>query len=71
VSLLQALVEYFAAHPELIPDVAERGDVIESSSAALQESVAYVAGMTDRFACRSAVTLLNWPEEQLPSGIDR
>jgi dGTPase len=51
--------------------VAERGDVIESSSAALQESVAYVAGMTDRFACRSAVTLLNWPEEQLPSGIDR
>jgi dGTPase len=71
VRLLRALVEYFAAHPELIPDVAERGDVIESSSAALQESVAYVAGMTDRFACRSAVTLLNWPEEQLPSGIDR
>jgi dGTPase len=71
VSLLRALVEYFAAHPRLIPDVAERGGTIESPAQALQESVAYVAGMTDRFACRSAVALLNWPEDQLPSGIDR
>ena len=71
VSLLRALVEYFAAHPELIPDVAERGDVIRSSSDALREAVAYVAGMTDRYACRTAVALLDWPEDQLPSGIDR
>ena len=34
-------------------------------------SVAYVAGMTDRFACHCAVTLLDWPIDQLPSGIDR
>jgi len=71
VSLLRALVEYFAARPELIPDVAERGDVIRSSSDALREAVAYVAGMTDRYACRTAVALLDWPEDQLPSGIDR
>ena len=71
VSLLRALVEYFAARPELIPDVAERGSVIESSSDALRAAVAYVAGMTDRFACRTAVDLLDWPEDQLPSGLDR
>jgi len=71
VSLLRALVEYFAAHPGLIPDVAERGDVIRSSTDALREAVAYVAGMTDRYACRTAVALLDWPEDQLPSGIDR
>jgi dGTPase len=71
VRLLQALVEYFAAHPLQIPDVAEREDVLEGSAAALHEAVAYVAGMTDRFACRSAVALLGWPLDQLPSGIDR
>jgi dGTPase len=71
VRLLQALVEYFAAHPLQIPDVAEREDVLEGSVAALHEAVAYVAGMTDRFACRSAVALLGWPLDQLPSGIDR
>ena len=70
VAMLRALVEYFAAHPQLIPDVADSDDVA-SSSAALLLSVTYVAGMTDRFACRSAVTLLNWPIDQLPSGIDR
>jgi len=70
VGMLRALVEYFAEHPMLIPDVRERGD-LESPANALESAVAYVAGMTDRFACRSAVTLLDWPIDQLPSGIDR
>jgi hypothetical protein len=26
--------------------------------------------MTDRFACRQGVTLLDWPLDQLPKGID-
>jgi dGTPase len=69
--MLRALVEYFSVHPELIPDVIERGDVIDSPSRALEEAVAYVAGMTDRYACRSAVALLDWPIDQLPNGIDR
>jgi dGTPase len=69
VGMLRALVEYYAAHPGLIPDVAP--DEPPGQSAALELSVAYVAGMTDRFACRSAVSLLNWPIDQLPSGIDR
>lgn len=71
VSMLRALVEYFAQHPWLIPDVADNGAVIESDATALRLSVAYVAGMTDRFACRCAVTLLDWPVDKLPSGIDR
>ena len=67
VGMLRALVEYYAIHPELIPD-AQR-DV--SEAVALEQAVAYVAGMTDRFACRSAVTLLDWPIDRLPNGIDR
>ena len=30
----------------------------------------YVGGMTDRFACRQAVTLLDYPADKLPQGID-
>jgi len=71
VAMLRALVEYFAAHPSLIPDVANGDEALDSPAAALQLSVAYVAGMTDRFACHCAVTLLDWPVDQLPSGIDR
>lgn len=71
VAMLRALVEYFAEHPQLIPDVAERGGEVDTSSEALFEAVAYVAGMTDRYACRRAVTLLDWPIDRLPSGIDR
>lgn len=70
VGMLRALVEYFAEHPMLIPDVRERAE-LESPASALEEAVAYVAGMTDRFACRSAVALLDWPIDRLPSGIDR
>ena len=71
VAMLRELVEYFAAHPNLIPDVARRGAAPESPPLALRDAVSYVAGMTDRFACRSAVTLLDWPIDQLPNGIDR
>jgi dGTPase len=71
VGVLRGLVEYFAERPEEIPGGLERGRDLLGQPAALHEAVAYVAGMTDRFACRSAVTLLNWPMDQLPSGIDR
>ena len=62
IDMLRALVEHYAAHPELID---------EQPGEPLERAVAYVAGMTDRFACRSAVTLLAWPEDRLPTGIDR
>jgi dGTPase len=71
VGMLRALVEHFAAHPHLIPDVAEGGQDVANGPQSLRLAVDYVAGMTDRYACRQAVTLLDWPIDQLPNGIDR
>ncbi len=62
VAMLRALVEHYAAHPE---------DLEEADGDPLTRAVAYVAGMTDRYACRQAVALLDWPESRLPTGIDR
>jgi dGTPase len=70
VGMLRALVEYYSAQPSLIPDVAHRGEDL-SPTRALHEAVEYVAGMTDRYACRRALTQLDWPVDRLPSGIDR
>ncbi len=74
IDLLQALVEHYAAHPMLLPaqpHVAPDPNHIEADSAvALRAAVAYVGGMTDRYACRQAVTLLDWDPRRLPTGID-
>jgi dGTPase len=67
ISLLQALVEHYAAHPQHLP---EGGDTDAGSTQALHEAVTYVGGMTDRFACRQAVALLGWDTARLPQGID-
>jgi len=65
ISMLRALVEYFADRPNLIPTVGFPG--VEAGSApALRAAVTYVAGMTDRFACQSAVARLGWDPSQLP-----
>ncbi|MBI4883695.1 MAG: HD domain-containing protein [Actinobacteria bacterium] len=67
IDLLRALVEHFADNPELLPNGHDhtRGDV-----SAMHAAVAYVGGMTDRFACRQGVLLLDWPRDRLPRGID-
>jgi dGTPase len=70
VGMLRALVEYYSVHPTLIPDVVERTESPHADDA-LHDAVEYVAGMTDRYACRSAVMHLEWPIDQLPNGIDR
>ena len=67
ISLLRALVETYAAQPHLLPD-ANQFDT--GSTEALHAAVAYVGGMTDRFACRQGIALLDWPRDQLPQGID-
>tara|TARA_Y100000310_G_scaffold267022_1_gene278786 strand:+ start:199 stop:1374 length:1176 start_codon:yes stop_codon:yes gene_type:complete len=64
VEMLQALVEHLLASPGDLP--AELQDPGDSDRLAV---VNYVAGMTDRFACRSAVRLLGWNEERLPTGV--
>jgi dGTPase len=67
ISLLRALVEHYAAHPQLLPD---DSGLDAGSPLALHAAVTYVGGMTDRFACRQGVALLDWPLDQLPQGID-
>ena len=67
IALLRALVEYYADRPNLLPDA---HGLDAGSPAALRAAVAYVGGMTDRFACRQALALLGWERDRLPAGID-
>ena len=70
VAVLQALVEYFGDRPNLIPDADEgTADLTGGDPLALRAAVAYVAGMTDRFAFSRAVALIGWDPEKLPVGI--
>jgi len=63
IEVLHALVEYYTARPGALPsDFAEGG---------VRSAVAYVAGMTDRFAFETAAELLGWDPDRLPKGIGR
>jgi dGTPase len=64
VDLLRALVEHLAAHAGDLP--AEYRVADDPVLAA----VAYVDGMTDRFACATAVSRLGWDPDRLPRGQD-
>ncbi len=68
VGLLRALVEHLADRPNTIPGV--DGEPVAGSPEALRAAVTWVAGMTDRFACRAAVAHLGWDRSRLPAGID-
>ena len=67
ISLLQALVEHYAAHPAVCCPTSATD---AGSATQLRDAVTYVGGMTDRFACRQAVALLGWDTDRLPQGID-
>ena len=67
VAMLQALVEHAAGHPQVLPG---RPPLDPGSPEALSAAVTWVGGMTDRFACQQAMTLLDWPAEALPGGLD-
>ena len=68
IEVLHALVEYYSEHPGLISDGPEAEP---QSDLAVRAAVAYVAGMTDRYAFDMAIRHLRWPAERLPRGIDR
>ena len=79
ITMLRALVEFFADRPHAIPVPTARAalgladgtvDMIDADSAdAYRAAVAYVGGMTDRFACQQALTHLDWDPARLPKGI--
>ena len=66
VALLRALVEHYADRPHLLPDPPRAAG---GSDEAVRAAVTYVAGMTDRFACRQAMALLDWDPAKLPAGV--
>jgi dGTPase len=63
IGMLRALVEHYVECPADLPETATTGDL-------LHDAVAYVDGMTDRFACAQAVALIDWPAHRLPRGLD-
>lgn len=66
IAVLQALVEYYAEHPQalgLAPD--------DEAEHRLRAAVTWVAGMTDRFAFHNAITLVGYDPNKLPKGIGR
>jgi dGTPase len=76
IALLRALVEHYADRPHSIPmqtmsvALGTRADYVDAGSPeALRAAVAYVAGMTDRFACQEGLTQLSWDPAALPRGI--
>jgi dGTPase len=78
VALLRALVEHYADRPHAVPQqtaTASLGAEVEVTQLAagdddaVRVAVAYVAGMTDRYACEQGLTLLNWDPDKLPRGI--
>jgi dGTPase len=64
--MLRALVEHYVARPAHLPEGTKSADVEQLTRSA----VAYVAGMTDRFACEQAERLLDWPASEMPAGFD-
>lgn len=70
VDLLRALVEHYHAHPEHMAVAFDGTTGQARSPEALHQAVTYVGGMTDRFACRQGIQLLNYDRARLPQGID-
>jgi dGTPase len=68
IRMLRALVECYADRPNLLPLDRQVG-VDASAPEAWRAAVTYVSGMTDRFACQQALTLLGWDRSQLPKGV--
>ena len=69
VDVLRALVDHFSDRPHLIPAVRPDDALTGGEPGAVRAAVAYVAGMTDRFAFSQAVALLGWDPDKLPVGI--
>lgn len=70
ISMLRALVEYYADRPHLLDERHRTESTVAGSEDALRAAVSWVSGMTDRYACRQAMTLLGWDRDRLPEGID-
>lgn len=68
ITLLQALVEHYANHPKDLPS---NNGLVPGDNETMRRAVIYVSGMTDKFACAQATSLLSWPADQLPRGLSQ
>jgi len=67
VSVLRALVEHLSADPARLPDRLLTDD---SEAGVRHAAVAWVAGMTDRYAINAAREWLDFDPDALPRGVD-
>jgi dGTPase len=63
VAVLRALVEFYLEHPTALPSPSSFDIPVEDR---IRAAVAYVAGMTDRYAFDRAVVELGWDPARLP-----
>jgi len=68
IDVLRGLVDYFIAHPDEVPG---KEEVPFGADPQSWRAVAYVAGMTDRFAFEQAETLLGYDLRRMPAGMGR
>ena len=64
VGMLRSLIDHFMAMPDDLPR-----PFLEDHGDAATAAVAYVAGMTDRFAAERCISLLGMDQDQLPVGV--
>jgi len=70
IAVLSALVEHLIEHPQHLPSKYRTARSIDDTDARAHDAVAWVSGMTDRYAFAQAETLLGWDPSRLPVGID-
>ena len=68
--MLRALVEHYLARPDHLPERVRTEAGTETGTGTVRAVVAYVAGMTDRFACTQAERLMDWQRSEMPEGFD-
>ena len=72
IDLLRSLVDHFIAHPALVPEPGiDFCEVIPEADLTVVQAVAYVAGMTDRFAFEQAEASLGYDLGRIPVGLGR
>ena len=67
ITVLQALVEHLSEDPRRLPERLVEDD---SEAGIRHAAVAWVAGMTDRYAINAAREWLDFDPDALPRGID-
>jgi len=63
-------VDHFTARPTDLPSDALPEPDASGSDMVCLAAVRHVSGMTDRYACRSAMRLLDWEVDRLPAALD-